>query len=526
MTVVSAFAQQAPAVEVICLDPEPVTGESLSGAASVLRSPVDESIWIGLQDDGLLRIGRNGRHLRYTVAGGQLSSDRIRGLCMPSDGALYILDADGGLMAHSSVEGFRPVSSLGAKVAVMASSGAYVYLALESGRILRSSAFGRFEPFSELSFPCSVLTAGGDGSVYAASSRDGAVRRIGPSGEASALPSLPSAARCLMVDNNDVLWAVCAQSLYRLVSNKWAPVPAVEGLPSTRIESLLMGKGSEIWAATGHGIAALDVSETNVSISNVAYAVDEAFLRNSASRSRDDTLLFGTSNGVVLVSLSGEPAMTPWVPEPDPTGSPDHPRSLSWLLTLALAVLAFIIGWFLARRRALKEVPVPVTAPDPETEPVQNPFETAPVTPVTRRRTAPKPASSAEKPSGSALSGSELIALLERLEQEEHSEFAEQVLSGIRDSFSQADYSVEDLAASLGLSRVHLNRRLQSELGISPSVLLKTYRMRLASGMLSESTYTIAEIASSCGFSSSSYFSSAFRDYFGFPPSEYPPQAG
>ena len=99
--------------------------------------------------------------------------------------------------------------------------------------------------------------------------------------------------------------------------------------------------------------------------------------------------------------------------------------------------------------------------------------------------------------------------MLERLEQEEHSEFAEQVLSGIRDSFSQADYSVEDLAASLGLSRVHLNRRLQSELGISPSVLLKTYRMRLASGMLSESTYTIAEIASSCGFSSSSYFSSA-----------------
>jgi len=45
--------------------------------------------------------------------------------------------------------------------------------------------------------------------------------------------------------------------------------------------------------------------------------------------------------------------------------------------------------------------------------------------------------------------------------------------------------------------------------------------MELASKLLKEGKLTIAEIAAASGFSSPSYFSSAFKDYFGVPPAAY-----
>ena len=406
----------------------------------------------------------------------------------------------------------------------MASSGSIVYFSLASGEILRSSSIGRFEPFGDVSFPASVMTVGADGSVYIASSRDGSVCRIGAAGDASMLPSLPSPARSLLVDNNHVLWAVGSQSVSRFVSNKWTVLPAIAGLPSSRIESLLSCSGPEIWLATGRGIVALYVSESDVTISKSALASDESFLPNSAYCSDNDVLIFGAAKSVVLVSRTGAPALMPWSPEYDPDVIPSRRLFPVWLLSLVLVVLSFIAGWLLARRGGPGEISSPVSVPQPVSDPVQDPVIPAPVASRPERRVVHKSVSPKENPSSSGLSGLELIALLEHLEQEDHSPFAQQVISHIRDSFTNAEFSVEDIASSLALSRVHLNRKLQSELGVSPSVLIKTYRMRHAYGMLSQSTYTIAEIASESGFSSSSYFSSAFRDFFGFPPSEYPSQ--
>ena len=71
------------------------------------------------------------------------------------------------------------------------------------------------------------------------------------------------------------------------------------------------------------------------------------------------------------------------------------------------------------------------------------------------------------------------------------------------------------------MTRVHVNRKLQAALGVSPSLLLKAYRMRLAASLLVANEIPVSEIASRTGFSSSSYFSSAFKDFFGKSPSEY-----
>ncbi len=99
--------------------------------------------------------------------------------------------------------------------------------------------------------------------------------------------------------------------------------------------------------------------------------------------------------------------------------------------------------------------------------------------------------------------------------------FLSQVNSLIQKNYSDPDFGVEQIAAALGITRVHLNRKLKAESDASPSALLKAERMKHASELLLRGDVTVADISKSCGFSTQSYFSTAFRDYFGQTPSEY-----
>ena len=91
----------------------------------------------------------------------------------------------------------------------------------------------------------------------------------------------------------------------------------------------------------------------------------------------------------------------------------------------------------------------------------------------------------------------------------------------IEANYIRPDYGVEDIAEALGLSRIHLNRKLKAEAGTSPSTMLKDFRMKHALALLDEKKLSVAEISAACGFSTPSYFSTAFRDYYGKTPSEY-----
>lgn len=51
--------------------------------------------------------------------------------------------------------------------------------------------------------------------------------------------------------------------------------------------------------------------------------------------------------------------------------------------------------------------------------------------------------------------------------------------------------------------------------------MLKEVRMKHARALLDEGKLSVAEISLACGFSTPSYFSTAFREYYGKTPSEY-----
>ncbi|GHV31626.1 hybrid sensor histidine kinase/response regulator [Bacteroidia bacterium] len=83
------------------------------------------------------------------------------------------------------------------------------------------------------------------------------------------------------------------------------------------------------------------------------------------------------------------------------------------------------------------------------------------------------------------------------------------------------DLSVASISKDLGLSRIHLNRRLKSMIKESPGVYIRNYRLKQAASLLSKKKVSIAEVAYAVGFSSHAHFSNLFKEYYGMSPTEY-----
>ena len=81
--------------------------------------------------------------------------------------------------------------------------------------------------------------------------------------------------------------------------------------------------------------------------------------------------------------------------------------------------------------------------------------------------------------------------------------------------------TVEYLAAEVGLSRVHLHRRLKSITNQSPRDFIRNTRLRAAATLLTEKRLSVAEAADLTGFNSSGSFTTSFKRLFGVTPSEY-----
>ncbi|MGB3144779.1 MAG: helix-turn-helix domain-containing protein, partial [Maribacter sp.] len=99
--------------------------------------------------------------------------------------------------------------------------------------------------------------------------------------------------------------------------------------------------------------------------------------------------------------------------------------------------------------------------------------------------------------------------------------FIHQLNSLINENLGNSDYSVENLAENLTISRVQLYRKVKAMMGISISDYIGNIRLEKAKTMLETSSLTVAEIAYSNGFSSPNYFSTAFKNKYGTSPAAF-----
>lgn len=95
------------------------------------------------------------------------------------------------------------------------------------------------------------------------------------------------------------------------------------------------------------------------------------------------------------------------------------------------------------------------------------------------------------------------------------------IMAVVNARISSPDLSVESLAAEVGISRVHLNRRLKEITNQSARDFIRNIRMRQAARLLHEKKLSITEVAYATGFANPSHFSVAFKEIFGITPRAY-----
>ncbi len=199
----------------------------------------------------------------------------------------------------------------------------------------------------------------------------------------------------------------------------------------------------------------------------------------------------------LLYSLSSAPSLPEFEYETEPTQESDASSeekkgsALSTILWIALGLfLGLLIGFLLFRRKSKEEKEVQ------KVEPVIQKEET----PVVQAAPVQEEEVPAAKEESAPLGIEEALKA---------SEFGQKVWDLVIANLSNPAYGVEQVAADLEISRIHVNRKLKAQTGYSPSAVFKFIRMNHASRLLLEGKLTIADVARECGFASASYFSTA-----------------
>jgi len=87
-------------------------------------------------------------------------------------------------------------------------------------------------------------------------------------------------------------------------------------------------------------------------------------------------------------------------------------------------------------------------------------------------------------------------------------------------NISNPQFGVKELANEMGMSTTSMYRKLHALTKKSPVQFIKEIRLRKALELMKQEGMTASEVSYQTGFSSPSYFTNCFHDFFGYPPGE------
>ncbi len=87
-------------------------------------------------------------------------------------------------------------------------------------------------------------------------------------------------------------------------------------------------------------------------------------------------------------------------------------------------------------------------------------------------------------------------------------------------NMEEEDFDVKELSRKAGMSDRQLERKLKALIDQTPNQFIRSMRLQRAKQLLEQNAGTVSEIAYMVGFNNIPYFSKAFREVFGKPPSE------
>ncbi|MGO4709354.1 response regulator [Chryseobacterium sp. 2TAF14] len=101
-----------------------------------------------------------------------------------------------------------------------------------------------------------------------------------------------------------------------------------------------------------------------------------------------------------------------------------------------------------------------------------------------------------------------------------HQEFLNRIYNIIDENLDDNNFSVDELASELSMSRTSLHRKVKMMFNIPAGEIIKIYRLRKAAEFLKQD-YSVSEVAYMTGFNTPSYFTKCFKEYFGKTPNKY-----
>jgi signal transduction histidine kinase/ligand-binding sensor domain-containing protein/DNA-binding response OmpR family regulator len=97
----------------------------------------------------------------------------------------------------------------------------------------------------------------------------------------------------------------------------------------------------------------------------------------------------------------------------------------------------------------------------------------------------------------------------------------DRVMKVINKNISNSDLSVDSIAEEVGISRVHLHRKMKELTGQTPHDFIRNIRLKQAAQLLSSQNMNITEVMYACGFNNAASFSTIFKKFYGMSPREY-----
>ncbi len=97
----------------------------------------------------------------------------------------------------------------------------------------------------------------------------------------------------------------------------------------------------------------------------------------------------------------------------------------------------------------------------------------------------------------------------------------ERVMKTINKNLNNSDLSVDMIAEEVGISRVHLHRKMKELTGQTPHDFIRQLRLKQATHLLANNNMNITEVVYACGFSNAASFSTMFKSVYGMSPREY-----
>lgn len=100
-------------------------------------------------------------------------------------------------------------------------------------------------------------------------------------------------------------------------------------------------------------------------------------------------------------------------------------------------------------------------------------------------------------------------------------DFIKKLNEVIQVNYSNPEFSMDDMADSLNMSRSNFYRKIKGVLDLSPNEYLRLERLKKAAQLLKEGENRVNEICYMVGFNSPSYFAKCFQKQFGVLPKDF-----